>query len=878
MTIKTWLHRLMTASVCVTILWTDVEAQSPTASPGDRSITVVPGPDYDAAGIKRKLLGEGWRDLWLTPTVVPVFDIGTYAGGLKVTRKGGGNQTRTLHLGTPDGRDYLFRSVNKYPVGQAMPAAIRGTTLGDIIQDQVATLFPAGALMVPPLLEANQILHVKPSLRFMPDDSRLGEFRKEFANMLGTIELSPQEDDNDEPGFADSRKIKSADKFLEDVEASRVHHLDERELFAVRLVDFLVNDNDRTTDNMRFARYGDEKSYTWRPLPRDRDRAFSDARGWLIMYIVHPIYPKLITFDDDYDLAGLTFESYTIDRRLLQRITRSDAQAIAQRVQSSLTNDVLEKSIAALPREWKTKPGVVEKLRTNMRARRDRLPQVASDFYDWLATEVDLHGTDEAERAIVDRNSDGSVTVTIRGKNESEGATPFIRRTFVPEETKEVRVYLHGGDDIAVIRGASNHAITVRVIGGGDDDILADSVGGGKNRFYDEKGKNKFVTKPGTHVSEKNWDEPRQGNGIRFDAPWRPDWGKSFGWGPSLGHAQGGGVVLGFGPRYESNGFRRLPHRWKAGANLLFATGNGEFGVSSFADYRFENSPSIFRVDARGTKFEEYRFNGYGNNTVNAGNRAKVGQDLISIEPRYIRQIGWRSRENLSTGFDKQEKIDTKLRPTIGAVHAGPVFLWNRSDPRDALLFAPVELKDVLRVGARVGLDLDKTSSGPPSDRGFTLKTAFEGYPAVLDLDEALTIVHAVGSAYVPLTKQGTHIAVRAGGMTASGPTPVQQAPSIGGKATVRGYQTQRYVGDRSSFGSLEVRQPLGTLPVLVKWKTGAFALVDAGRVWFDGESPGGWHKGVGGGLWFSSLGQTFSVAYAHGDEHRFYLQKGMSF
>jgi hypothetical protein len=258
MNIKTWPHLLMTAAVCVTFLWTDAEAQSATASPDDRSITVVPGRDYDAAGIKRKLLGEGWRDLWLTPTVVPVLDIGTYAGGLKVTRKGGGNQTRTLHLGTSDGRDYLFRSVNKFPVGQAMPAAIRGTTLGHIIQDQVATLFPAGALMVPPLLEANQILHVKPSLRLMPDDPRLGEFRKDFANMLGTIEVSPQEDDNDEPGFADSRKIKSADKFLEDIEASRVHHLDEHELFAVRLVDFLVNDNDRTTDNMRFARYGSE--------------------------------------------------------------------------------------------------------------------------------------------------------------------------------------------------------------------------------------------------------------------------------------------------------------------------------------------------------------------------------------------------------------------------------------------------------------------------------------------------------------------------------------------------------------------------------------------------------------------------------------------
>jgi hypothetical protein len=873
-----WPHHLMTASICSALLWTETKAQTPTASPGDRSVTVIPGPDYAAAGIKRKFLGEGWRDVWLTPTLVPVFDIGTYAGGVKATRKGGGNQTRTIHLGTSDGRDFLFRSVNKFPVGQAMPAAVRNSTLGDVIQDQVSSLFPAGALMVRPLLQANDILHVGASLYFMPDDPRLGEFRSDFRDMLGTVELSPQEDENNQPGFADSRQIMSSDKFLEEVEKSRVHHLDERELFAVRLIDFLANDNDRTTDNMRFARYGDEKSYTWRPLPRDRDRAFSDAGGWLIKYIVHPIYPKLIEFQDDYDLVGLVFESYNIDRRLLQRLTRADAEATALRVQKALSNDVIDKSIAALPREWKTKREVVARLRNNMRARRDRLPEVARDFYDWLATEVDVHGTDESERAIVDRNNDGSVTVTIRGKKESDAVVPFFRRTFLRDETNEVRVYLHSGDDVGVIRGAATNDITVRVIGGGDDDLLVDSAGGGKNRFYDEKGKNKYVRKSGTKVSEKNWDAPRQGGGIRFDAPWRPDWGKSNGWGPAFDYVQGGGLVVGFGPRYESNGFRRLPHKWKAGANVLVGTGNGKFGANGFADYRFENSPSIFRLDARGTAYEEYKFYGYGNTSVNTGNRARVTQDLIAIEPQYIRQIGWRSRENLSSGFEKNDSVAVKLRPLVGAIHVGPVVLWNRSDPRDELLFAPVELKDVLRAGARLGLELDKTSSGPPSDRGFTLNTSVEGYPAVLDLDEALTIINAVGAAYMPITRSGTHIAVRAGAATASGPTPVQQAPHIGGNATVRGYASHRYVGDRSGFGSAEVRFPLATVPVIVNWKTGVFGLVDVGRVWLDGESPGGWHKGVGGGLWFSSLGQTFSVAYAHGDEHRFYLQKGMSF
>ena len=69
-----------------------------------------------------------------------------------------------------------------------------------------------------------------------------------------------------------------------------------------------------------------------------------------------------------------------------------------------------------------------------------------------------------------------------------------------------------------------------------------------------------------------------------------------------------------------------------------------------------------------------------------------------------------------------------------------------------------------------------------------------------------------------------------------------------------------------------------GRLPLLINWKYGVFALADAGRVWLDGESPGGWHAGLGGGMWINALGQTFSAAFAHGEGNRFYLTKGMAF
>jgi hypothetical protein len=842
-------------------------------------VRIVPGPEYEAGPLKEMFFGEGWRDLWTTRVAVPVFDIGTYAGGLKVTTRGGGNQTRTLRFATNDGREILFRSVNKYPVGQAMPEPIQHSTLGDIIQDQVSSLFPAGALLVPAFLDAIKVLHVYPRLYVMPDDPRLGEFRKEFAGMLGTVELSPQENDNDEPGFAGSRKIKSADKFLEDVEDSRVHRLNERELFAVRLVDFLVNDNDRTTDNMRFARYGPDSAYTWRPLPRDRDRAFSDANGIVIKYLIHPLYPKLVSFGPNYDLEGLVFESYSIDRRLLQRITRADAQEIALGVQRSIDDAIIEKAISAMPAEWRARRDAVTKLRTNLRARRDRIPEVAREFYEWLATDVDIHGTDQNDRAVVERHADGKVTVTIRGKGEPVSAAPFFQRTLLPEETNEVRVYLHGGDDVGIVRGAHEGAITVRVIGGGDNDFLADSAGGGHTRFYDEKGKNKYVREDGTRVDEKDWKAPRQGGGIRFDAPWRPDWGKTSGFGPTFDYVEGGGLVVGGGPRYFSYGFRRLPHKWKAGANLLLGTRNLLPGVNAYADYRFENSPLVFQFNGRATRYESFRFFGYGNNTPKLSSSASlVEQDLVAIEPALAWQIGWRARENINVGFSKDSvKPEPKIRPLVGTVQAGPVFYWNDVNPGPP---RPPGLNPlgVARAGIRAVFDLDQTTSAPATG-GFTFKSEALVLPAILDVNETATTLRAAAATYYPIMSNGLHLAGRIGGASSWGDVAVQDAPYIGGRSSVRGFSSRRFIGDRTAFGSVELRMPLDfTVPLLINWKPGVFALADAGRVWLDGESPGGWHAGFGGGAWINALGQTFSVAFAHGEGNRFYLNKGLSF
>jgi hypothetical protein len=79
----------------------DAEAQERTGSPDRKSrdsVTTVAGEHYAAGGFKQTLLGAGWRDVWVMPVRAPSFELGTFAGGLKVLERGGGYQSMTLHL------------------------------------------------------------------------------------------------------------------------------------------------------------------------------------------------------------------------------------------------------------------------------------------------------------------------------------------------------------------------------------------------------------------------------------------------------------------------------------------------------------------------------------------------------------------------------------------------------------------------------------------------------------------------------------------------------------------------------------------------------------------------------------------------------------
>ena len=59
---------------------------------------------------------------------------------------------------------------------------------------------------------------------------------------------------------------------------------------------------------------------------------------------------------------------------------------------------------------------------------------------------------------------------------------PMLHRAFHRSETKEVRLYLYGGDDRVHVAGQGGGGPLLRIISGGGDDQVVDSSRGGRVR------------------------------------------------------------------------------------------------------------------------------------------------------------------------------------------------------------------------------------------------------------------------------------------------------------------------------------------------------------------------------------------------------------
>lgn len=831
--------------------------------------TVTAGGQYEAGAFHRLWFGTGYRELWTTPIQAPVLDLRTTGGGLTPVRLVGQAQSLGLALRGADGRAYTFRSLHKHPE-RMLPESWRDRWPAKVAQDQTSGTHPAAAVILPILAEAAAVAHTTPRLVVLPDDPALGEFREKLANEFGTFDEYPLPARDGGPGFLDATEIVSTTDLWTRWLAGPENRIDSRAFLRARILDLWVENFDRHRGQWRWMRLPGHE--LWQPLPEDPDMVLVHHDG-LVMQTLRGHIPRLLKFSAAYPgrLEGPLMNNFEVDRWLLSDLDAAAWEETARDLQGRFTDEVIERALRQMPPEWFAIDG--EDKIAALKARRAGLVDYALRVFRYYARDVDVHATDQAEVVTVTRGADDAVEVAIAVAQD--GSTAWYRRRFLPGETDEVRIYLHGGDDRVTRGGPAGGPIRVRVIAGGGMDVVDDSRSGGTDVWRDA-GTVEVSAGPGTNLRQKTWTNPDP----KTDAPWLEP--RSFGhWsttGGIVAYHPDIELILGYGLTRTAWGFRTEPASSVQTLRGAIATGQGTGKLEYGATFRRPASGLGFRFESFASDIEQFNFFGYGNDSKydTSGLPYRAEQKVLFATPTLRYELGRRFETHLGPELRYSETPvdDGTLIGSSAALGTGN---FGQLAIRGGLHFDSRERPDTsASLNIAEGLS-DSQGDGPVT--GINVRAAGFFVPKAWDVTSSYGGADAVVAGYAGPPR--AHVAVRVGGRKLWGDAPWFEAASIGGSNN-RGFRSRRFIGDSSLFGSVSLRGWLGRVrfPV-VPMRLGLVVFGDVGRVWAKGEESDTWHTSLGGGLLLQPLGAPVTLHAVAADSRegtRFYFGFGYPF
>lgn len=827
------------------------------APPNSDTVTVIPGSRYEAGWLHRMIFGSHWRGLWVTPMKAPVLDLENFAGGLRPVQRGGGFQTKSLRLLGANGKEYKFRSIDKDPI-KMVPPELKESIVGEVLQDQVSASNPVSAIIVAPILKEMGVLNAEPEIYVMPDDSaRLKEFCPEFCGMLGTIEEHPDENDETGESFEGADKIVNTYNFFHKLEEDNDNQVDGPEYLKARLLDLFLGDWDRHTDQWRWAGYKQGKKTIWKPIPRDRDHAFSRQEG-LVPWAETQILPQMNNFNEDYPrIWFLTWSGRVLDRKLLTAVSKAEWDSVTAFVQGKLTDSLINTAVQRMPPDMYAKEGA--RLEDMLKSRRDQLHEASEKFYSIYADFVDIEGSDKRDYAEINRLPGGKVDVSIYKRDKDSGekkGSSFYHRIFDPDETQEVRIYLSGGDDMTMVKGDVDKSMIVRVIGGDGADEFADSSrvahpGLFRSKltcFYDSGKKSVFKTGPNTDTDQEEVPVPKD-DIEKYEHRLR-DYGQE--WWYSIDNLRFNytpdfGLFLGWGIRLEDYAFRTAPYAYRMGLQGGYAFGANKTEIEYEADIRSTVRGGRFLIKAKTTGLDLVKFYGFGN-------ESRLAKNVDKAEYYESEQQRYQIETKLEYPAEGMLKFSVASALKYIDIDLEPGTFLNESKPYG--------ISNKLLGSLSAGIQIDTRTGGTTALEGFFLQTQATYYPKIFQNDFDFAKLKAEARVYIPLPLKLSRIALKASAEKIWGTYPFFEAAYLGGVKSIRGYNQQRFAGDASVFGGAELRLYTTKIKFLVPIYCGPLIFGETGRVFLDGENTSDkWHTGVGGGLWFSFINPLYTLS-----------------
>ncbi len=796
---------------------THIVKDSPTVK---GTTVVIPGIEYKRSGYHNFFWGKHYRKEWNTAIRAENFYLDTFRRGLIPFEQGGGRQSKTLRLKDTGGKEYVLRSVNK-DFGRAL-TGMDGTFISHIAKDQVSIGHPFAAYTITPMIAAAGIYHTQPKIVFVPRQGALGEYNSSYGNELYLLEERPDENQSDVAHFGYASNVIGSEKILEKIYDENDNQVEQVSFLRARLFDIFIGDWGRHPDNWRWATFDHGKKTIYKPIPRDRDQAYTRIDG-LFPDLAGILRPEIQGFGFSIKHIGdWNFPGRSLDQKFLNALPLDTWIQQARELQQVLTDSLIESSIRLMPPELFNISGAT--IIAKLKARRDDLQQYAKDYYDYLAKTITILGSEKKELIAIDILQDEKVIVSV-SKINKEGQladTAYYSREFNSRETKDLFIYGLGKKDIIALKGEKRNKIKIHIIDPQDKDSIYTLAGGKKLKgikFYTGK---KF-----------EYDTIRDKTiGFSFIPVFTPYTYSVFKSDPMdlfprIGIKVSGRIL------YTPQPWRKKEYQITHSLHALYGFLRTSFSVGYVG--RFGRAIGSWDLILKGRLDDPAVENyfGIGNNT-----------ELVNKQRNFYRTFSQRYYGGIGLEKNFQNKHHTELSLIYQTVK------YRKTDGHYAASGAldPSAFTRKQFAGLEAAYNYDQTGRSIYPTRGFTFDLGGGFLRNLSDTGSSFAKLRSSAAVYLPLSRKFT-LAMRAGGSTLFGNPDFYHLNRLGGNAELRGYDRERFYGKSSFYSNTEIRWVTRTRNYLFNGGIGLLGFYDIGRVWVPDEKSRQWHDGYGMGV-----------------------------
>jgi len=771
--------------------------------------------------------GAGWRRLWADTLCLPVATAERIGGGLGRYVAESGPLSYVVTARNPGDSAFRILPLDRDPVSATLPRELLGSTVDRFLRDLVVTLHPTAPLVAGPLYQEAGLDAIQPELVILRADPDPAHLLDSLRDRPVWLERAP---DIDGKPFGRFSRVLATEDLLDLARRNPATRIAVERFLAARLLDILIGDRDRAPKHWLWGLdSAGGQNGRWMPIATRQEEAFLRARGWSGR-ILNQYERGHQTFGPEIpDIADLVDRGYDLDRLLLVRLEWATWDSVAGALQEALTAERIEAAVARLPESQRAVSGST--ILTGIEGRRALLPAIVDEYFQLMNQNADVELSDASERVTIHRYETGAVEVRAEA-----GDLETFDRKFVRAPTGEIRVHLGGGRDSVYLAGAEHRGAGVRITSRSGTVALAQE-GGDTRKVVLYADRDSVSMAPPGAVRLIPRAEGRRIRWVRDDEPPLPaDWGSSNSPLAQLNYNGDLGLVVGFGVQREWHEFAQPRYRQQLRGSAAFASRPSGLRVQVAFERRDVRRNLHLLASAKFTGIDVVRYFGFGNET-----RITEDEDFYRVEAH-----------ELSLGVAAEVSSRPELVFTIGPFvslgttdTAGTATLVGADQPYGSgqFHFAGIQSRldyTILR-SVREGLRLRASLEGLAApgwmdvDRGGFTRVAGEG-----------RLLWGLGSS------RSVVLATRVGGAVLSGSVPFRLSARIGGPLTLRGYDTDRFSGDRAAvYGAVEARVRVLRFHInFISSDLGVLAFTDAGRVWRKGELSSGIHTGYGGGLW----------------------------